>query len=142
MRPIRFLPAPGLRIAPQQCLQGMCQEEQALPMQGGFLLSRSDLPGNLSHRSNNFPLQNKYPPSFLYCSEWNYYYRQSVKAEPWDKAVRRKLDDPAFEGFFLRHAISPPPEHFVDQNSPILLGHLRAPTDNAQQYWSGTVPLV
>ena len=31
-------------------------------------------------------------------------YRQSVKAEPWDRSVRVKLDDPAYAGFFLQYA--------------------------------------
>ena len=31
-------------------------------------------------------------------------YRQSVKAQPWYATVRKKLDDPAYAGFFLRYA--------------------------------------
>ena len=33
-------------------------------------------------------------------------YRQSVKAEPWDKTVRDKISDPAWSGFFLHYGDS------------------------------------
>ena len=33
-------------------------------------------------------------------------YRQSVKAEPWDRTVRDKISDPAWSGFFLHYGDS------------------------------------
>ena len=61
-------------------------------------------------------------------------YRQSVKAEPWDKAVRAKLDDPAFAGFFLRYAAD------YNYSWPVCNATLRKPGCNTWPACDGSTP--